>query len=228
MNKPDVTVEYNFYRSRRRAEKFFNKTNPQELNARRCRRSSTSRRDTSCRPVRRSRSRRSRTATTGSRSRSPTSSRTSRSPGTSISPSRRGDRAAVAAWGNMRHTSRIDRISRLGVAMVCALAPCSRAGRRRPARAVSTGSGAIESSVQDEAGVPVAGAVVSATGAGTVFGVTDSLGRVTLRSLAPGPYLLRAHSAGFTAPRGQTVQVLASTRASSRRLPSGTCRPPPR
>jgi hypothetical protein len=96
---------------------------------------------------------------------------------------------------------------------------------------VSTGSGAIESLVQDESGVPVAGAVVSATGTGTVFGVTDSLGRVTLRSLAPGPYLLRAHSAGFTAPRGQTVQVLASTRASSvialRHVPAAAASTPP-
>jgi len=80
---------------------------------------------------------------------------------------------------------------------------------------VSGASGTIESLVQDESGVPVVGAVVSATGAATVFGVTDSFGRVTLRSLAPGPYLVRAHSAGFSTPRGQTVQVLASTRASS-------------
>jgi hypothetical protein len=34
MNKPDVTVEYNFYQKPAgAAEKFFNKTNPQALNA---------------------------------------------------------------------------------------------------------------------------------------------------------------------------------------------------
>ncbi|MDR1988988.1 MAG: hypothetical protein LBQ09_02015 [Acidobacteriaceae bacterium] len=32
-NKPDVTVEYNFYTTQNGAEKFFNKTNPQNLNA---------------------------------------------------------------------------------------------------------------------------------------------------------------------------------------------------
>ncbi len=34
MNKPDVTVEYNFYAKASGAEKFFNKTPPQRLNAR--------------------------------------------------------------------------------------------------------------------------------------------------------------------------------------------------
>jgi hypothetical protein len=33
MNKPDVTVEYNFYARASGAEKFFNKTTPQALNA---------------------------------------------------------------------------------------------------------------------------------------------------------------------------------------------------
>ena len=32
-NKPNVTVEYNFYAKQSGAEKFFNKTNPQALNA---------------------------------------------------------------------------------------------------------------------------------------------------------------------------------------------------
>ncbi len=32
-NKPDVSVEYNFYAKSGGAEKFFNKTNPQSLNA---------------------------------------------------------------------------------------------------------------------------------------------------------------------------------------------------
>jgi hypothetical protein len=33
LNKPNVTVEYNFYTKQAGAEKFFNKTNPQALNA---------------------------------------------------------------------------------------------------------------------------------------------------------------------------------------------------
>jgi hypothetical protein len=32
-NKPDVSVEYNFYAKQAGSEKFFNKTNPQNLNA---------------------------------------------------------------------------------------------------------------------------------------------------------------------------------------------------
>jgi hypothetical protein len=111
----------------------------------------------------------------------------------------------------MRHASGLIALA-VGVGMVCAPLPVR---AQTPTRTASAGSGTIESLVQDESGVPVAGAVVSATGAGTVFGVTDSLGRVTLRSLAPGPYLVRAHISGFSAPRGQTVQVLATGRASS-------------
>jgi hypothetical protein len=118
----------------------------------------------------------------------------------------------------MRHASGLIALA-VGVGMVCAPLPVrAQTATTRAASALSgmSGtSGTIESLVQDESGVPVAGVVVSATGAGTVFGVTDSLGRVTLRSLAPGPYLVRAHISGFSAPRGQTVQVLASARASS-------------
>jgi hypothetical protein len=77
-------------------------------------------------------------------------------------------------------------------------------------------AGTIQGLVQDDGGAPLAGAVVSATtGANTVFGITDRLGHFTLRSLAPGPYLIRARMSGFAAPRGQMVQVLPNTRASS-------------
>jgi hypothetical protein len=76
-------------------------------------------------------------------------------------------------------------------------------------------SGTIQGLVQDEAGEPVAGAMVSALGSSTAFGVTDRFGHFALRSLSPGPYLVRAHMAGFIAPRGRIVQVLPSTRASS-------------
>ncbi len=131
----------------------------------------------------------------------------------------------------MRHASGLIALA-VGVGMVCAPLPVLAQTAQAAARAVSSSSGTIESLVQDESGVPVAGAVVSATGAGTVFGVTDSLGRVTLRSLAPGPYLVRAHISGFSAPRGQTVQVLASTRASSiialrRATPAAAASTPP-
>ena len=75
--------------------------------------------------------------------------------------------------------------------------------------------GAIQGLVQDEAGAPVAGAMVSALGSNSAFAVTDRSGRFELRPLPPGPYLVRAHLAGFVAPRGQVVRVLPSARASS-------------
>lgn len=114
----------------------------------------------------------------------------------------------------MRHASGLIALA-VGVVVVCVPVPAAAQTPQAVSRAASAASGTIESFVQDESGTPVAGAVVSATGASTAFGVTDRLGHVTLRSLAPGPYLVRAHISGFTAPRGQTVQVLPSTRASS-------------
>jgi hypothetical protein len=79
----------------------------------------------------------------------------------------------------------------------------------------SLAPGAIHGTVQDEIGAPVAGAVVSALGASSAFAVSDRAGRFELRSLPPGPYLVRAHLAGFIAPRGQIIRVQSSARASS-------------
>ena len=77
-NKPDVSVEYNFYTKQSGApEKFFNKTNPQNLNAQTLPPAvRLSLPAISCRAGRPCRWPRSPKATTGSRSRSPTSSRT--------------------------------------------------------------------------------------------------------------------------------------------------------
>jgi hypothetical protein len=79
----------------------------------------------------------------------------------------------------------------------------------------SVSSGAILGNVLDERGSPVAGAMVSALGATSAFAVSDHTGRFELNTLPPGPYLVRAHLAGFVASRGQVVEVRASTRASS-------------
>jgi hypothetical protein len=91
--------------------------------------------------------------------------------------------------------------------------------------------GAIQGSVQDELGAPVSGAVVSALGSSSAFAVTDRTGRFELRSLPPGPYLVRAHLVGFVAPRGQVVRVLPSTKASSsiamRRVTAAAVSTPP-
>jgi hypothetical protein len=79
----------------------------------------------------------------------------------------------------------------------------------------SIAAGSILGIVQDEQGAPVAGATVSALGATTAFAVSDRGGRFELRTLSPGPYLVRAHLAGFVASRGQVIDVRPSARASS-------------
>ena len=56
--------------------------------------------------------------------------------------------------------------------------------------------GSILGVVQDERGAPVSGAMVSALGASTAFVFTDRAGRFEMRSLSPGPYLVRAHLSG--------------------------------
>lgn len=83
------------------------------------------------------------------------------------------------------------------------------------ARIASLAPGAIQGVVLDEHGAPVAGAMVSALGATTSFAVTDRTGHFEMRTLSPGPYLLRAHLSGYIASRGQIVEVRPSARASS-------------
>lgn len=79
----------------------------------------------------------------------------------------------------------------------------------------SIASGSINGVVQDEQGAPVSGATVSALGATTAFAVSDRAGRFELRTLSPGPYLVRAHLTGYVASRGQLVDVRPSARTSS-------------
>jgi hypothetical protein len=79
----------------------------------------------------------------------------------------------------------------------------------------SLAPGSILGTVQDENGAPVAGAMVSALGTTSATAVTDRAGRFELRTLSPGPYLLRAHSSGFITSRGQIVDVRPSARSAS-------------
>jgi hypothetical protein len=102
-------------------------------------------------------------------------------------------------------------------------------GPRQPqplTRIAAVAPGSILGVVQDERGAPVAGAMVSALGASTAFVYTDRAGRFEMRSLSPGPYLLRAHLSGYVASRGQIIDVRASVSASSsialRHAASGT------
>jgi hypothetical protein len=104
-----------------------------------------------------------------------------------------------------------------GLAVVC-LSADSRAQSAAPemvARLASLSPGSIHGIVQDERGAPLAGAVVSALGATSAFAVSDRTGRFDLRTLSPGPYVVRAHLIGFAASRGQIVDVHPSSRASS-------------
>src|SRR5579871_2501750 len=84
-----------------------------------------------------------------------------------------------------------------------------------PSRVASLAPGTIQGFVLDEHGAPIAGAVVSALGSNSAYAVTDHLGRFELRALPPGPYLVRAHLAGYLTSQGQIVRVLPSTRSSS-------------
>ncbi|HUK35386.1 MAG TPA: TonB-dependent receptor [Vicinamibacterales bacterium] len=102
-----------------------------------------------------------------------------------------------------------------GVLVMLCVAPAALAQTDAGGRIATLAPGAIRGLVLDEAGAAIPGAVVSALGSSTAFAITDRLGQFELRSLAPGPYLVRAHLAGYVASHGQVVRVLPSTRSSS-------------
>lgn len=72
--------------------------------------------------------------------------------------------------------------------------------------------GELRGVVEDEAGKPVAGAVVSAVGSTSVFAVSGPDGRFTFRNLPAGPYLVRAHLQQYLPARGRLVQVTPDAR----------------
>jgi|KBSMisStandDraft_5_1062788.scaffolds.fasta_scaffold08089_4 Carboxypeptidase regulatory-like domain/TonB dependent receptor-like, beta-barrel len=74
----------------------------------------------------------------------------------------------------------------------------------------SAAPGSLSGVVLDDRGLPVSSVVVSALGAVTTVAVTDGSGRFQFGTLTPGPYLIRAHLAGYVAPRAELVQVKAS------------------
>lgn len=76
-------------------------------------------------------------------------------------------------------------------------------------------SGLIEGTVTDELGKPLDGVVISALGGTTAFAVSDQTGKYTLKQLPPGPYLVRAHLAGFLAARSTMVNVRPAGRSAS-------------
>jgi hypothetical protein len=82
-------------------------------------------------------------------------------------------------------------------------------------RIASVETGFIEGRITDERGKPLDGAVVSALGGTTAFAVSDKAGQYTLKQLPPGPYIVRAHLAGFLAARSTMVNVRPSGRTAS-------------
>jgi hypothetical protein len=115
----------------------------------------------------------------------------------------------------MRDASRLIATAVGVLGVLCISAAVSAQTPQAVGRVATLPSGTIQGSVHDEAGAPVAGAMVSALGSSTAFAVSDRLGLFALRPLSPGPYLVRAHLSGFIAPRGQIVQVSPSARVSS-------------
>ena len=119
----------------------------------------------------------------------------------------------------MRSMTRMTASAALGGLVLLCL-PASAARRAPQVQAVthvaSLAPGSILGTVQDENGAPVAGAMVSAFGA--TIGVRGHRSRADVSScgrLPPGPYLVRAHSSGFIASRGQIVDVRSSARSAS-------------
>ena len=118
----------------------------------------------------------------------------------------------------MRSTARVMTFASATLALLCTalLARAQSVPQIQPITHVaSLATGSIQGMVHDEKGLPVAGAVVSALGATTAVALTDRTGRFEMRTLSPGPYLVRAHLTGFLAPRGQIVEVRPSARSSS-------------
>jgi hypothetical protein len=79
----------------------------------------------------------------------------------------------------------------------------------------SADAGFIEGTVKDEAGKPLDGVVISALGGTTAFAVSDKTGKYTLKQLPPGPYVVRAHLAGFLAARSTMVNVRPAGKSAS-------------
>jgi hypothetical protein len=112
----------------------------------------------------------------------------------------------------MPGTSRILTASCVGVLIALGSVPGAHA---QHLAAVPPPPGVVSGVVIDERGDPVAGAMVSAVGAVTVFAISDANGRFELTAPAAGAYLIRAHRKGFTAASGRTLDIGSGTRTSS-------------
>ena len=117
----------------------------------------------------------------------------------------------------MPGTSRLVTASVVGVLITLGCGGRQRSPRtehpsRAPARPWSCSFGVVT----DDNGAPVAGAMVSAIGAITIFAVTDDSGRFEMTAPGPGAYLVRAHRNGFVASRTQTIEIRPGSRTTRR------------
>ena len=97
-----------------------------------------------------------------------------------------------------------------------ALRPDMRTLPQAASTMTSPAQGELSGMVVDDRGQALAGAIVSALGATTLFAVADRNGRYVFRNLAAGPYLVRAHLQGYLPARGRMLQVAGAGRVSSR------------
>ena len=67
--------------------------------------------------------------------------------------------------------------------------------------------GDLRGTVLDDNGQPLAGVVISAVGATSVFAVSESDGAFIFRHLPAGAYLVRAHMQGYVPPRARMIQI---------------------
>jgi hypothetical protein len=102
----------------------------------------------------------------------------------------------------------------LSLVMVCLVIPSPAAAQLAPRPVLQAmpqagviTQGELHGIVQDDRGLALSGAVVSALGSTTAFAVSDREGRFLFRNLPYGPYLLRAHLQGYAPARARVVQV---------------------
>src|ERR1044071_901805 len=116
----------------------------------------------------------------------------------------------------MRHTRKLASAAAVGLCLTIPALPAS-AQVARPqlvSRTATANVAAVELTgiVQDRAGHPLVGAVVSAVGSESAFAVSDRDGRFTFRTLPAGPYVVRAHLQGYLPARPRLMQISTSAR----------------
>jgi hypothetical protein len=79
-------------------------------------------------------------------------------------------------------------------------------------RVAATASQELTGVILDGDGQPLKGAVVSALGAASAYGLSDRDGRFVLRNLPHGSYVLRVHLHGYVPARSRVVQLASGVR----------------